>query len=635
RIVIQPLDPIRIRHFIDDYLGAERGESLFWGLVGFDHTNRLFCDYCGGKCDCFYTYPTIDIGSVQKYHRDFISQLGVRPEDAEQFFWLKQEAPEDNERVRMDVSNGWSRWITLRDNPASLLALSRNPFLLKTICPIYETANTIPENTARFIDLLVRALIQREINSKRVLPDEIEPFLDVLSQLAYGIKTSSERQASMMVDDGQGLTTERLLELASSASLLDVNDRIRFAHPLLQEYFTAIGLEKEIRRGVFNATEIWPPESWWQRTKWDMATLLLAGLQTDDCSEVVDWVAAANPEVAAECIVLSGAALALPTTERLHREWQARLGDPARDPDPYARAAVGRALGLTRWDNRDGIGTKKVEIDGQTIVLPDFERAWIEIPAGQFIYGPSIEHDLRKGGYIESPPWEVTLPSFRISRYPVTFAQFQTFIDDPDGYQDQERWFGGLTRNEQDRRVQDQFFRVGGKPSYNEPRETVNWYQAVAFCRWLSWRLGGSYDLKEINQWIVRLPTEVEWERAARGLDGRIYPYGNEFNSAKGNTWETRLACTTAVGIFPEGASPDGLLDMCGNVREWCLGCDFKSNGDRATIARMKKVRQPQRGGSFDDLKDWSRVFYRSDCIACESDCEVGCRVVSVVGPLS
>lgn len=229
----------------------------------------------------------------------------------------------------------------------------------------------------------------------------------------------------------------------------------------------------------------------------------------------------------------------------------------------------------------------------------------------------------------------MTLPSFRISRYPVTFAQFQTFIDDPDGYQDQERWFGGLTRNEQNRRVQDQFFRVGGKPSYNEPRETVNWYQAVAFCRWLSWRLGGSYGLKEINQWIVRLPTEVEWERAARGLDGRIYPYGNEFNSAKGNTFETMLACTTAVGIFPEGASPDGLLDMCGNVREWCLGSDFKRNGDRATIARMKKGRQPLRGGSFDDTEYWIKVFHRHDYDARDSDCEVGFRVVSVVGPLS
>ena len=299
-----------------------------------------------------------------------------------------------------------------------------------------------------------------------------------------------------------------------------------------------------------NAAEIWPPESWWQRTKWDTATLLLAGLQTDDCSGVVDWVAAANPEVAAECIVLSGAALALSTTERLHREWQTRLGDSVRDPDPQARAAVGRALGLTRWDNRDGIGTKKVEIDGQTIVLPDFERAWIEIPAGKFTSGPTIELGLN--GDLESPPREVTLPSFRISRYPVTFAQFQAFIDDPKGYQDQERWFGGLTSNKHHRRVQDQFFRIGGKPNYNEPRETVNWYQAVAFCRWLSWRLGGSYDLEEINQWIVRLPTEVEWERAARGLDDRIYPYGNEFNSAKGNTWETRLACTTAVGIFPE-----------------------------------------------------------------------------------
>jgi len=95
----------------------------------------------------------------------------------------------------------------------------------------------------------------------------------------------------------------------------------------------------------------------------------------------------------------------------------------------------------------------------------------------------------------------------------------------------------------------------------NHPREMVSWYQAVAFCRWLSDKLG--YE--------VTLPTEEQWEKAARGTDGRIYPYGDEFDASKGNTSETGIRQTSSVGIFPNGASPYGVLDMCGNVWQWCL----------------------------------------------------------------
>jgi hypothetical protein len=95
----------------------------------------------------------------------------------------------------------------------------------------------------------------------------------------------------------------------------------------------------------------------------------------------------------------------------------------------------------------------------------------------------------------------------------------------------------------------------------NHPRETVNWYQAMAFCRWLSWRLGGGYDLKKVSEWAVRLPTEFEWEKAARGTDGRIYPYKGDFDAKKGNTDDTGSGQTSAVGIFPNGASPYGVME--------------------------------------------------------------------------
>jgi formylglycine-generating enzyme required for sulfatase activity len=93
----------------------------------------------------------------------------------------------------------------------------------------------------------------------------------------------------------------------------------------------------------------------------------------------------------------------------------------------------------------------------------------------------------------------------------------------------------------------------------NHPRVNVTWYEASAFCRWLSLKLR-----KE-----VRLPSEAEWEKAARGEDGRTYPWGEDFDAAKCNTRETGLGQPTAVGMYPAGASPCGALDMSGNVWEW------------------------------------------------------------------
>ena len=107
-----------------------------------------------------------------------------------------------------------------------------------------------------------------------------------------------------------------------------------------------------------------------------------------------------------------------------------------------------------------------------------------------------------------------SLASFRMARYPVTNIQYQTFID-AGGYRD-DRWWQDLQRPDP-------------QPSYwpqaNRPRTNVNWYEAVALTRWLSTQLG--YE--------VRLPTEEEWERAARGLDGREYPWGNAYESGRAN----------------------------------------------------------------------------------------------------
>ncbi len=145
----------------------------------------------------------------------------------------------------------------------------------------------------------------------------------------------------------------------------------------------------------------------------------------------------------------------------------------------------------------------------------------------------------------------------------------------------------------------------------NGPRETVSWYEAMAYARWLDARLREGELLP--GRSAVRLPTEEEWEKAARGPDGREFPWG-EFASGRANideTWDKagphELGQTSAVVLYPDGASPSGALDMAGNVWEWCLN-EYEHPERRGPGGDARRV---VGGGSWRDLRDDARSAYR------------------------
>ena len=485
--------------------------------------------------------------------------------------------------------------------------------MLMMLYSVYdEKSDTLPENRGRLFEIFAETLFERE----RVPDKEQKPLADAISQVAYQMQTqrTSQKQgdALTVLPRTEVLKTldEDQLKIATRASILSTGEEVRFTHQLLQEYFAARHMDEEIKAGRLKAESLWPAEKWWERNNWEETTILLAGLYSDDCTPIIDWIADANPEVAAMCIKRSGANCPPETLAKIKKRWLPRLTDLKRDKDPRARAAVGRALALSGLDNRKGVGTI---LDDQRRELPDID--WIEIPGGDFLYGKGNERR--------------TVGSFAVSRYPVTYKQFQVFIDDPEGIRD-KRWFEGLACGDEEQQPGEQRFQYD-----NHPRERVSWYQAVAFCRWLSWRLGGGYDLKRIDQWKVRLTTELEWERAARGLDGRIYPYGNKFDPAKGNTGETGIGQTSAVGVFPMGASPDGVMDMSGNVWQWCLTPNKSSEMVAVDIDLSTDDSRPLRGGSwFYDL-GVARAVARYGLNPDNRNNFVGLRLVSVVRPPS
>ncbi|MBC7250694.1 MAG: formylglycine-generating enzyme family protein [Anaerolineae bacterium] len=159
----------------------------------------------------------------------------------------------------------------------------------------------------------------------------------------------------------------------------------------------------------------------------------------------------------------------------------------------------------------------------------------VEIPAGPFIMGND------SGRQDEAPAHEVDLPAFEIDKFEVTNADFAVFVEET-GYQtDAEKQ--GLSR----------IWKDAAEGKDNHPVVYVSWNDATAYCQWLG----------------KRLPTEAEWEKAARGTDGRLYPWGDEYDASKLNGKDSGIRGTTAVGSFADGASPYGVMDMAGNVWEW------------------------------------------------------------------
>jgi len=187
--------------------------------------------------------------------------------------------------------------------------------------------------------------------------------------------------------------------------------------------------------------------------------------------------------------------------------------------------------------------------------------AWCDIPAGEFIMGSANHHQREK------PQHSLNLPySYRVSKYCVTHAQYKLFMA-AGGYGTRRYWTAtGWDWQRQKQRTEPYSF---GEPFNlsNHPVVGVSWYEAVAFCHWFT---AAAWERGELAaDWLIRLPTEAEWEKAARGTDGRVYPWGNGADPNKANYKKTEVESTAAVGFFGRGKSPYGCQDMAGNVWEW------------------------------------------------------------------
>ena len=231
---------------------------------------------------------------------------------------------------------------------------------------------------------------------------------------------------------------------------------------------------------------------------------------------------------------------------------------------------------------------KKSGKDEMVISLaPGVDMAFMRVPAGEFLMGgPKGE-----GDNDERPQHEVYLVEYWIGRIPVTNLQYCAFVK-ATGHQPPSHWEGNIIPT--------------GKEQH--PVVLVNWQDAQMFCAWAG----------QVSGKKIRLPTEAEWEKAARGTDGRKYPWGDERpNRQLCNYWKLFSAGTTPVGKFsPQGDSPYGCVDMAGNVWEWVADWFDKkyysqSQSSNPTGPALGQYRV-MRGGSWNLDAGLVRASYRN-----------------------
>jgi formylglycine-generating enzyme required for sulfatase activity len=215
--------------------------------------------------------------------------------------------------------------------------------------------------------------------------------------------------------------------------------------------------------------------------------------------------------------------------------------------------------------------TEIVQLVSQRKSTPS-EAEMVLIPAGPFTMGSD------NGALDEKPVHTVNLPAFYMDKYEVTNALYKACVE-----------ASGCSKPQDTARYNDSKYA-------NHPVVYVDWDQAKAYCEWRG----------------ARLPTEAEWEKAARGTDGRTYPWGEGIGCDKAN-YSSCKSDTTLVDSYKNGKSPYGLYDMAGNVWEWTADWyDMYPGGDPNASNDFGQKYPVIRGGSWDFNEDYLRVSYRS-----------------------
>ncbi len=522
--------------------------------------------------------------------------------------------------------------------------MAANPMLL-TIMALVQTyfRGILPEQRARLYKACVDTLLWRwqrrkEGTSEEALPavlaelgvdyGELERLLWEIGWKAHEGARSRAETADISREEVLTIAQRNLGSLAKAAAFIEYTeqrahiligrggqemDMYTFPHRTLQEFLAACHLTKQRKMGRKMRELCAEGDMWREVLNLAVGTLVFNNNDIvpalDAIAELVQQnVPAWDDENGWRRVWMAGELCAIVGQEAAQKDEEGALLLPLLRRQLSALLAAGVLKAAERHeaanalaqlgDDRKGVGF----IIRDRLKIPDI--AWGgEVPAGAYTIGG------------DESAWrsleEMTVPidrSYHLARYPVTVAQFDCFAGAEDV--DKADWWAGMP--------DDQKYAAGIRPSRwlnaNRPRETVTWYQAVAFCRWLDHHLKLAGLIAEEDE--IDLPREFEWEAAARyagdgQTDKRSYPWGGErITPEHANYDATGLGETSAVGLFPAGRQPElDLDDLSGNVWEWCRS---KYKNPEETAVDDSGDSRALRGGSWYDDQEFARAAYRS-----------------------
>jgi len=608
-----------------------------------------------------WTLPKFDVAPLAEFDegkRDHFCQLW--------YLELAQRGQLDGSKVEGKVA-GLQRAIRRPD----LARMAGTPLLLTVMALVHAREPELPEARALLYEKCVDVLLWLWERRKE---DESRPadllsllqeagvdrtfFVRALDRLAYDVHAEGGTQEGEA--DIRSSVLERRLEvllypqrdprwarrvatfIRERAGLLveqraDVVDPVlAFPHRTFQEYLAACWLT-EGEDTAFKAAELaGQGDHWWEVVKLAAGRLLYVERKVAQPLAILDWLCPERePKDEAEwrLVWLAGEVLLELKPEQMLRDVSARPQLEGRLERARQRLAVLLKGGHLDPRERATAGSVLAQLGdprfraGAWYLPAEPLLGFVEVPEGPFLMGTQ-KKDIpallkRFGGNREWYEWEtprhpVTLPTYYVARYPVTVGQFRAFVHQSGHKPADEDSLQGVD---------------------NHPVVNVTWYDALAYCQWLTGRLrewrGTPEPLARLlreEDWEITLPSEAQWEKAARGGEqiangklqmangksatpnpnpAREFPWGDDPDPSRANCDETGIGTTSAVGCFPGGASPYGVEDLSGNVWEWTRSLwgekvekpDFRypyDSGDgREDLEAGRDVARVLRGGAF------------------------------------
>ncbi len=536
--------------------------------------------------------------------------------------------------------------------------LRDTPLLLSMLAAVYASGKKLPERRAALYEVAVWNLLFRRYGpgagsseakaraTRRGLMAVARGMIERGHVREIGRLEFVDLLAEGLGGDHDRSYLEELAEdLGGRSGLLSMKGspvRYAFSHLGFQEYLAGRAYGEDGNRMGTLGSKL-------DDVAWKEVILLTAGFLCESGSAYIGagFIKAlkaryeGNPEKTGRLTLTMEAAAEAPDEvlppaliEDLKEQALGRITSWENPPEEKERAVLGLALG-SLGDPR--LGMAKAE-------------RWVRFEPGKFTMGLKTHGNER---YQPEHPVKLS-QGYWLGRYPVTNQEYRAFVE-AGGYGQEEWWseegwdwvtlegegWDAWFKRKGFSKELEENFQPGSEPKFwrdgqfngpNQPVVGVSWYESEAYCRWLTARL----ETEKPEWWPkggqVRLPSEAEWENAARGGTGRAYPWGNEKPDGQRANFGERLGQTSAVGIYPAGATPEGLWDMAGNVLEWCedtwnveaykgrkgVTCDPVAEGD--------PVERALRGGSWVGTANWLLATDRDRIWSWGRDSGIGFR---------